>query len=319
MDVKPAPGERREDNRSKEQVKPLRLQFTDATGTLHSLDIQVFDAGGGGLGVVSPVDLSIGMEVFLTREGSGGDLNQKAAVRWCRPTQSGRFRAGLAILKGPQESSAEQKAKPQQQAKQESNEDQQPHEQPGWEAVEDSYELLQLHPKADPETIHRVYRLMAQRYHPDNKETGHTERFRVITEAYQTLSHPEKRASYDLKTESQRQRRWKIFDQGSAANGVGDEKRKRDGILGVLYTKRLKAPEHPTMSIQELEDLLGVAREQLEFSVWYLKEQGQIVRTDTGKYSITIKGVDAAEAAQSAWLTATNNARMIQAPQSPAA
>ena len=319
MAVKPAPGERREDKRSKEQAKPLQLQFTDATGALHGFDIQVFDAGGGGLGVVSPIDLSIGMEVLLTGDWSGGVLNQKAAVKWCRPTQSSRFRAGLAIMGGPKESPAELKAKAQAQAKQESAQDQQIPEQPDWEAIEDFYELLQLHPKADPDTIHRVYRLMAQRYHPDNKETGHTERFRVITEAYQTLSNPEKRASYDLKTESQRQRRWKIFDQGSAANGVGDEKRKRDGILGVLYTKRLKDPEYPTMSIQDLEDLLGVAREQLEFSVWYLKEQGQIVRTDSGKYSITIKGVDAAEAAQSAWLTATNNARMIQAPQSPAA
>ena len=319
MAAKPAPGERREDKRSREQAKPLRLQFTDATGTLHNFDIQVFDAGGGGLGVISPIDLSIGMEVLLTGEWSGGDLNQKAAVRWCRPTQSGRFRAGLAILGGPKESPSAQEAKPKPQAKQESSQSEQIPDQPDWEAVEDFYELLQLHPKADPDTIHRVYRLMAQRYHPDNKETGHTERFRVITEAYQTLADPARRASYDVRTEGQRQRRWKIFDQGSAANGVGDEKRKRDGILGVLYAKRLKDPEHPTMSIQDLEDLLGVAREQLEFSVWYLKERGQIVRTDSGKYSITIKGVDGAEAAQSAWLAATNSTRMIQAPESPAA
>lgn len=318
MAAKPAPGERREDKRSREQAKPLQLQFTDSTGALHSFNIQVFDAGDGGLGVVSPIDLSIGMEVLLTGEWSGGDLNQKASVIWCRPTQSDRFRAGMALLGEAKASSSGSNGKTQQSSKQESNQEQQTPQQPEWEEADDYYELLQLHLKADPDTIHRVYRLMAQRYHPDNKETGHTERFRVITEAYQTLSNPERRASYDLRTEAQRQRRWKIFDQGSAANGVGDEKRKRDGILGVLYTKRLKDPEHPTMSIQELEDLLGVAREQLEFSVWYLKEQGQIVRTDSGKYSITIKGVDAAEAAQSAWLSATNAARMIQAPVSPA-
>ena len=318
MAAKPVPGERREDERSREQANPLRLQFTDATNALHSLDIQMFDAGGGGMGVISPVDLSIGMEVLLTGEWSGGDLHQKATVRWCRPTQNGRFRAGVELLGAPKAASAKPNDN-QGQGKQEASQSSPPHEQPESEAADDYYELLQLHQKADPDTIQRVYRLMAQRYHPDNKETGNTERFRVITDAYQTLVNPERRASYDLKTDAQRQRRWKIFDQDSSANGVGDEKRKRDGILGVLYTKRLKDAGHPTMSIQEFEDLLGVAREQLEFSVWYLKEQGQIVRTDSGKYSITIKGVDAAEAAQAAWLTATNNARMIEAPQSPTA
>ncbi len=320
MAAKPAPGERRDEKRSREPARPLRLQFTDATSALHNFEIQMFDAGGGGLGVISPIDLSVGMEVLLTGEWSGGDLNQKASVRWCRPTQSGRFRAGLAILEGQKDSLPGKKARPQPEAKQESSQSEPNPPEPDWESVDDFYELLQLHHKADPDTIHRVYRLMALRYHPDNKETGHTARFRLLTEAYQTLANPELRASYDVKTEAQRRRRWKIFDQGAAANGVGDEKRKRDGILGLLYTKRLNDPEHPTMSIQDLEDLLGVAREHLEFSVWYLKEQGQIVRTDAGKYSITIKGVDAAEAGQSAWhASATNRARLIPAPESPVA
>ena len=30
----------------------------------------------------------------------------------------------------------------------------------------DYYELLQISQNAEPETIHRVYRLLAQRYHP---------------------------------------------------------------------------------------------------------------------------------------------------------
>ena len=36
----------------------------------------------------------------------------------------------------------------------------------------DYYELLQISPNAEPETIHRVYRLLAQRFHPDNGQTG---------------------------------------------------------------------------------------------------------------------------------------------------
>ena len=40
------------------------------------------------------------------------------------------------------------------------------------DSEEDYYEILQLSPNADPDTIQRVYRMTAQRFHPDNAETG---------------------------------------------------------------------------------------------------------------------------------------------------
>ena len=39
------------------------------------------------------------------------------------------------------------------------------------ERLPDFYEVLQISPNADPDTIHRIYRLLAQRFHPDNAET----------------------------------------------------------------------------------------------------------------------------------------------------
>ena len=65
-----------------------------------------------------------------------------------------------------------------------------------WTTDSDFYERLQISANAEPETIHRVYRLLAPRFHPDNQETGDEGRFREITEAYQVLSDPEKRAQY---------------------------------------------------------------------------------------------------------------------------
>ena len=62
----------------------------------------------------------------------------------------------------------------------------------------DHYETLQINANAEPETVHRVYRLLAQRYHPDNKDTGDATRFRALTEAYEVLSDPEQRAKYDV-------------------------------------------------------------------------------------------------------------------------
>src|SRR5690349_7912822 len=41
----------------------------------------------------------------------------------------------------------------------------------------DYYEILQISRHADAETIHRVYRIMASRFHPDNPKTGDVEKF----------------------------------------------------------------------------------------------------------------------------------------------
>ena len=44
--------------------------------------------------------------------------------------------------------------------------------------------------------------MLAQRYHPDNKDTGDERRFREIQEAYSVLTDPEKRARLTSATSS---------------------------------------------------------------------------------------------------------------------
>ena len=73
----------------------------------------------------------------------------------------------------------------------------------------DFYEDLQVSPNADMETIERIYRLFAKRYHPDNSISGDTEKFNVIAEAYSLLSDPEKRAAYDANYEEEKIRQYK--------------------------------------------------------------------------------------------------------------
>ena len=58
------------------------------------------------------------------------------------------------------------------------------------------------------------------------------------------------------------------------------------------------------MSIVEIEDLLGVPREHLDFSFWYLREQALVIRTDSGRFCITVQGVDRAEAMGAKWIKA---------------
>jgi curved DNA-binding protein CbpA len=154
---------------------------------------------------------------------------------------------------------------------------------------------LQLSPNADTDTINRVFRLLAARYHPDNAETGDPEIFRKLAEAHSALVDPQRRAAYDACYRSNRRLRWKIFDTAAVTCGTAGEKRKRKGILAAAYAKRIQQPEHPGVALRELEELLDCPREHLEFAIWYLKEQGLLARADNGRIQITAKGVDAAE------------------------
>ncbi|HEU5038728.1 MAG TPA: molecular chaperone DnaJ [Nocardioides sp.] len=63
---------------------------------------------------------------------------------------------------------------------------------------QDLYELLGVDRGADADTIKKAYRRLARQYHPDvNPDPDAQERFKEISVAYEVLSDPNKRASYD--------------------------------------------------------------------------------------------------------------------------
>ena len=155
----------------------------------------------------------------------------------------------------------------------------------------DLYELLQVDPNADPDTIERVFRLLAKRYHPDNKNTGNADRFAALSEAHNVLSDPEKRAGYDAGYETDKQRQWSVFLESPMA-GEDEDQRTQRWILSLLYSLRRRGSKDPGMGEYELQNYLEMAEGEVEFHIWYLKEKGLIARTDTGKFGITVEGVD---------------------------
>jgi hypothetical protein len=156
----------------------------------------------------------------------------------------------------------------------------------------DYYESLQLSPSADHETIERVFRLLAKRYHPDNLASGDAERFNEISRAYEILSNPATRAAYDVRHGREKDRQWQILREGT-----GDNHREADGqlfhrILSLLYIARRRDPEKGGLASARLEWMLDTPREHLEFPLWYLRRRGLVEILESGLLAITVQGVD---------------------------
>lgn len=155
------------------------------------------------------------------------------------------------------------------------------------------YETLQISPNAEPDTIHRVYRLLAQRFHPDNQDTGNAERFRLVCEAYAVLSDPEQRAQYDVAQHAFRNDRWRLVSDGARPdNDFEFERTIRLTVLEVLYTQRRVDPDSPGLVPTDLEEMIGTPREHLEFTLWFLLQKKLILRSDSARMTITVDGVE---------------------------
>jgi curved DNA-binding protein CbpA len=156
----------------------------------------------------------------------------------------------------------------------------------------DYYEVLQVSDNAEPETINRVYRIFAQRYHPDNRETGNEARFREITEAYQVLSSPEKRARYDATNQQRKKDRWRVVAAGAECeNNFELEQVVRLTVLEALYTKRRLDPQNPGIFLLELEKMIGRPREHLEFTIWFLSQK-KLINKDDARMYLTADGAE---------------------------
>lgn len=61
----------------------------------------------------------------------------------------------------------------------------------------DYYAILGVPRTADPREVQEAFRRLAKRHHPDHVGDQGTRKFQQIQEAYEVLSHPDRRRSYD--------------------------------------------------------------------------------------------------------------------------
>ena len=163
----------------------------------------------------------------------------------------------------------------------------------------DYYEILEISPNANSETIERIFRYLAMRYHPDNQDTGDESRFSEIVEAHTTLKDPVKRAQYDVQHKNRSGFRTKLAEEANNAEGIERDVVIQDKLLSILYVQRRQNINDPGIGDFELERVLDSPRDHLDFHIWYLKAKGWVTRIENGTLAITVEGVDRVNSEQS--------------------
>ena len=159
--------------------------------------------------------------------------------------------------------------------------------------IPDYYEFLEISPQATQETIHRVYRFLASRYHPDRAATGNLDKFTQLTAAYTVLSDPARRSEYN----TQRAMRQATFQNPMSAtidfmDQVEGDLNRRLAVLAILYYRRRMYPANPEVDLAEIEQRMGFPRDYLEFTVWYLTKKRYVIKADNAELTLSVEGVD---------------------------
>lgn len=159
----------------------------------------------------------------------------------------------------------------------------------------DYYEFLQISPNADADTIHRVYRFLAARFHPDNPSSGDPEKFFMLKTAYDVLANPDTRVEYDMTRERQTAEQTPLSSSVDFMDQFEGELNRRLAVLAVLYYRRRNNSQRPEVGLQEIEQQMGFPRDYLDFTTWYLLKKGYITRADNSDFTLTAEGVDFVE------------------------
>lgn len=157
---------------------------------------------------------------------------------------------------------------------------------------EDYYEALELSPNANSETVERMFRFFATRFHPDAGEMGDREKFSRLVKAYETLKDPQLRAAYDVEYQNHKTLVSQLVEHAGETQSDTVDRR---CLLSLFYAKRRQDYNNPAVGMPTLENAMNCPPEVLQFHVWYFREKGWIRREDNGGFAITAEGVDQIE------------------------
>ena len=249
--------------------KTYTVTWKNTGGLTESAQVEGIDISFSGVGIRCPTELRKGQSVYI--QAQDGHPTGYAAVRHCA-RRDNAYVVGLEL-----------------------NEDARKTSSKTVEEASNYYEFLQISPRAEAETIHRIYRYLAARFHPDNPQTGDPEKFVLLNRAFDILSDPDQRADYDATLVAHHDQPLPAFAGVDFMDGAEGELNRRLAVLSLLYRRCRANIEDPRVSLADLETQMGFPREYLDFTTWYLRSKKYITREDNSDFALTVLGVDFVE------------------------
>ncbi len=155
---------------------------------------------------------------------------------------------------------------------------------------QDHYAILGIEPASDSAAIQAAYTKLAEKFQPDNSETGDPEKFEAVNLAFEVLSDADLRTAFDrLKGVNEVKPQFSGRAFFEALKHGGDL---RAAVLCILYDRRRTQPVKPSLSIRHLEGMLNATTDDLNFALWYLKQRVLVANDDKSSLQITAQGMD---------------------------
>lgn len=159
---------------------------------------------------------------------------------------------------------------------------------------QDHYAVLGVPRKAAGEEIHRAYSALAAKHHPRNGAQPDRERYEAVTLAYEVLSNPETRRSFDALLPKEEDGPPQISPRRFYESVITEGDR-RMAILAILYERRRINPGMPGMTVREIEAMVNFPADPMFFALWYLKQRGWVAVDDKSCPVITAEGMEVVE------------------------
>lgn len=214
-----------------------------------------------GVAVVCPQPLPASLNVILRAVGMG--FVALAQVRNCSWGKS-QYRLGIHFL------------------------DKVPAVSPHPDADPDYHDVLRAGASGHFEKVEKLYRALAFRYHPDNGETGDSEVFLRMKEAFRILS-PTQRHEPDITLS-------RPAGAFCSHEMYREHRSRRLAVLSTLYRRRADDCRNAAISADDLQTQTGIETDQMGFVLWYLLEKGAVtVGGYSSDYAISAAGIDLME------------------------
>ena len=157
---------------------------------------------------------------------------------------------------------------------------------------QDHYDVLGIDPRSDSETLQSAYAELAQKYHPNNPDTGDQDAFGSVNAACEVLSDPAQRFAFDNLKGIGEDAICPQFSGTEFFESLGSDAGLRVALLSILYERRKKKPLKPGLPMRYVEGMLNADMDELFFVLWYVKQRGWVSSDDKSNLLITVQGMD---------------------------